>query len=160
MSGFTFGTSCLSFTDTDVTYNASGLLFKLYREQLGSIPVEITGNAPQPLPKYPVGGDQPSVNAGGDTYPLDMIATLTADKKALTIAVVNPTEVEQQIAIQLNGVKVSGKIKQWTLSGSSAMARNVVGKPAEVTVQESGIDRSDKLVIKPATINIFRYELL
>ncbi|WNH09227.1 hypothetical protein [Thalassobellus suaedae] len=52
MVGFTFATSCLSFNDTEAAYNTTGLLFKLYQSQLGTIPVEIKGNAPQPQPKW------------------------------------------------------------------------------------------------------------
>jgi alpha-L-arabinofuranosidase len=159
MSGFTFGTSCLSFNDTDVVLNSSGLLFKLYQSQLGTIPVNIFGNSPQPAPQYPIGGDQPTINAGGDTYPLDMVAALTEDRKALTIALVNPTESEQKIIIQLKGIQTSGKIKRWTLSGSSIMARNVVGKAPEIKIIESMLDIAEELTIAPASINIYRYEL-
>lgn len=159
MAGFTFGTSCLSFNDTDAIYNASGLLFKLYRSQIGSIPVAVNGNTPQPAPKYSVGGDQPHVNAGGNTYPLDMVATLTADKKALTIALVNPTESEQKIAVTLENTTVQGKIKRWTISGTSTSARNVVGREPEVSVTETVVDLSEDLIVQPASINIYRYEL-
>ena len=160
MAGFTFGTSCLSFSDTDVIYNSSGLLFKLYQSQFGVIPVEVTGNSPQPKPSYPIGGDQPMVNAGGDTYPLDLVAALTNDKKALTIALVNPTEDEQRITLQLNGVKVSGKIKHWAMSGTSTMARNLVGQDPQVTVKENILDLNESLIVQPASINLYRYEVL
>jgi alpha-N-arabinofuranosidase len=160
MAGFTFGTSCLSFNDTEVIYNASGLLFKLYQSQFGSIPVQVVGNRPQPSPKYPVGGDQPMINAGGDTYPLDMVAALTSDKKTLTIALVNPTETEQKITIQLNGAKVSNKITRCTISGTSTMARNLIGKDPQVTVKENALDITEGVTVQPASINIYRYELL
>ena len=158
MAGFTFGTSCISFSKTDAVYNSSGLLYKLYQSQLGSIPVKIVGNSPQPTPQYPIGGDQPTVNAGGDAYPLDMIATLTSDQKALTVAIVNPTETEQKITLQLGGIKPSGKIKHFMVSGTSVNARNIVGRNPEVNLTESELDQTDVLTIAPATINIFRYE--
>ena len=160
MSGFTFGTSCLSFNDVDVTYNTTGLLFKLYQSQFGTIPVQIAGNTPQPNPKWPIGGEQPKINAGGDTYPLDIVASLSEDKKTLTIAIVNPTETNQEITIDLNGVKTSNKIKKWTISGNSIMAKNVIGKEAEVTLKENTISKEKKLVIGAATINIYKYSVL
>jgi alpha-N-arabinofuranosidase len=160
MAGFTFGTSCLSFSDTDVVYNTSGLLFKLYQSQFGNIPVEVSGNSPQPKPKFPAGGDQPMVNAGGDLYPLDVVAALTSDKKALTVAVVNPTEVEQLMTLELNGVNVATNIQRWTISGTSTMARNLVGKKADVTVKQTALELSQSVTVQPATINIFRYEIL
>jgi alpha-N-arabinofuranosidase len=42
----------------------------MYRDHFGVIPVEVTGNSPQPKPFYPAGGDQPAVNPGSNTYPL------------------------------------------------------------------------------------------
>ncbi len=160
MAGFTFGSSCLSFNDTDVIYNSTGLLFKLYQSQMGTIPVAIAGNVPQPAPKWPIGGGQPSINAGGDTYPLDMVAALTADRKALTIAIVNPTESDQEITLQLTGANVSNSVKKWTIAGTSVMARNIVGKEPEVTLEEGTLTGGEKLVVNAATINIYRYELL
>jgi alpha-N-arabinofuranosidase len=159
MAGFTFGTSCISFNKTDAVYNSSGLLFKLYQSHFGTVPVNIAGNSPQPPPQYPIGGDQPIVNAGGDTYPLDMVAALTSDQKVLTIALVNPTEVDQKITIHLNGIKTSSKIKRWTISGTSVNARNIVGKIPQVSITEIELNPTGVLTIAPASINIYRYEL-
>lgn len=157
MAGFTFGTSCLSFSDTDVIYNSSGLLFKLYQSRFGTIPVRLDGNSPQPSPRWP---GPPTVNAGGNTFPLDVVAALTSDQKFLTIAIVNPTETPQSITIQLDGTKISGKVRRWTIYGNSVMARNVVGKPAEIALRESDIDTNGELTIEKASINIYRYEIL
>src|SRR3546814_13189305 len=84
---------CSSDLPNGAVLNATGEVFKLYGAHFGAgmIPVDLTGNAPQPDPKYPVGYDHPKVNAGSATYPLDMIAALSPDRKALTIAVVNAT---------------------------------------------------------------------
>jgi alpha-L-arabinofuranosidase len=56
--------------------NPSGLLFKLYRDHFGTIPVAVTGNSPQPAPRYPARGSQPKVNPGSDTYPLDIAGSI------------------------------------------------------------------------------------
>jgi len=159
MAGFTFGTSCLSFNKTSAAYNSSGLLFKLYNSNFGNIPIKIVGNSPQPKPQNPVGGDQPNINAGGDTYPLDMVATLTRDQKAITIALVNPTESSQTITILFGGIKPTGKMKKWTISGTSVNARNIVGKTPQVNVTESDLELSDVLTVEPASINMYRYDL-
>jgi alpha-N-arabinofuranosidase len=47
--------------------------------------VEVSGDSPQPKPIYPAGGDQPAVNPGSDTYPLDVSAAFSDDRKTLTI---------------------------------------------------------------------------
>ncbi len=157
--GFTFGTSCLSFTDTAAVYNTTGLLYQLYQAQLGRLPVMVTGNAPQPAPKWPIGGEQPRVNAGGDTYPLDIIAALTPDRKALTVAVVNPTETAQSLALQLTGATSTGTITKWTLTGTGVDARNRVGKPAEAFLRQTTLPVQQTVTIEPASISIYRYEL-
>jgi hypothetical protein len=70
MGAFTFATAMMSSNRTEATLNPTGLLFKMYRDHFGVIPVEVTGNSPQPKPFYPAGGDQPAVNPGSNTYPL------------------------------------------------------------------------------------------
>ena len=111
MGAFTFATSCLSANRTrgDQSRGVGGLVFKLYRDHFGVLPVEVSGSSPQPAPRYPVGGDQPKVNAGGDTYPLDISAALSSDRKSLTLAVVNPTESAQNLEVSFKGMEVSGK---------------------------------------------------
>src|SRR3546814_6453718 len=87
----------MDFTPNGAVLNATGEVFKLYGAHFGAgmIPVDLTGNAPQPDPKYPVGYDHLNVNAVSATYPLDMIAALSPDRKTLTIAVVNATHTTQ-----------------------------------------------------------------
>ena len=80
MAGFTFATSLLSANRTEAVLNPAGLLFKLYRDHFGTIPVEVSGNSPQPPPKYPAGGEEPRVNAGSDTFPLDVVAAESSDR--------------------------------------------------------------------------------
>jgi len=135
-------------------------MFKLYCSQFGTNLIPVEGNIPQPVSKWPVGGEQPKVNAGGNTYPLDMVAALTEDGKALTIAIVNPTESDQKVTIQLDGEKTAGKIKRWTISGTSVSARNIVEKKPEVQSEERTIDNEGNLTIGASTINIYRYEFL
>ena len=60
MAAHTMGTSTLDFNQTASTLNGLGLLFRMYSNTFpGTLPVSVDGNAPQPEPKYPVGGDQP-----------------------------------------------------------------------------------------------------
>lgn len=159
MAGFTFATSCLSFTDTEVDYNSTGLMFKLYQSQLGSIPLKISGNSPQPDPKYPVGGDQPKENAGGNLYPLDVVATLTKDKSALVLSIINPTLEEQDITFDFGNTTFLEKGKKWTLSGTSVEARNIVDEEPEVKLKEEQMAFKKRMKIEPATINIIQYHI-
>jgi alpha-N-arabinofuranosidase len=58
----------------------------------GSIPVGVSGNSLQPEPKYPPAPDQPKTSSGSPTYPLDVFAALTPDRRFLMVAVVNATD--------------------------------------------------------------------
>lgn len=159
MAGFTFGTSCLSFTDTEADYNSTGLMFKLYQSQFGRIPVALKGNSPQPEPKWAIGGDQPAVNAGGDAYPLDIVAALTEDGKALTVAIINPTESRQKVTLDFGRAKMGKNVKKWTMAGTSVEARNIVNKKPEVTVKETTVALTNEINVEAATINLYRFEL-
>ncbi len=124
MAAYTFATSLLARDGTSTTLNANGLVFKIYRDHFGSIPVEVSGNSPQPKPNDPPGGEQPVVNAGSDTFPLDIAAAWTDDHHALTVAVLNPSEVEQPLKLNITNAALSGKGTLWRLASAEDMGRN------------------------------------
>lgn len=159
MAGFTFATSCLSFDDISADYNTTGLMFRLYESQFGRIPLQVSGNSAQPKPKWPIGGDQPSENAGGDLYPLDVVAALTPDGEAITVAVINPTATQQKLTLDFGASKVAPKMKQFTISGTSTQARNIVNQKPEVTLRESAAIFKNEIIVAAATINLYRFEL-
>ena len=158
MGAYTTGMSWLSYNATDSTYSEQGLLFLLYRKHFGTIPIEVSGNSPQPAPKWPAGGDQPSVTSGSPTYPLDMSAALTADGKTLTIAVINATADAQSAHIGLTGFTARGRGRLWRLTGPSLDAGNQVGKPPLVTVTESEFDIGDgRISVAPYSVELRAY---
>ncbi|HZD32315.1 MAG TPA: alpha-N-arabinofuranosidase [Candidatus Angelobacter sp.] len=99
LGAFTFATAMMSTNRTEAVLNPTGLLFKMYRDHFGTIPVQVSGDAPQPEPIYPAGGDQPAVNPGSETYPLDVSAAFSDDRKTVTFAVLNPSDSEQQVKL-------------------------------------------------------------
>jgi alpha-N-arabinofuranosidase len=160
MSAFTFGISCLDFSARDAIYNSHGVLFKFYREHFGTLPVEVTGNSPQPPPKWPIGGDQPKVNAGSATYPLDVAAALKADRRILTVGVVNATETPQPLAVSIQGAQL-GKARGWRLTGPTLDAANVLGQEPQLVVEETTLpETAAALQVAPISINIYEFEIL
>jgi len=160
MSAHTMGVSTLDYTPTAATLNTTGLVFKLYGDHFvaGSMPVELSGNSPQPEPKYPIGGDQPETNSGSPTYPLDMFAALTPDRKYLTLAVVNATDSEQRFDVNVTGVRVEGPSTLWQLTGNSLEAANKVGQPPQVEVKEiTAGAATSPLAVAPISISIYRF---
>lgn len=162
MSAFTSGVSTMDITPTASVLNATGEVFKLYGEHFaeGTIPIDITGNSPQPDPRYPVGFDHPKVKAGSPTYPLDMIAGLSRDRHTLKVAVVNATFSPQSVAIELAGLHVRGPGKVWRLSGASLEAANKVGQEPGVTIREEPAPRlGGRLTVPAISTSIFEFPL-
>jgi alpha-N-arabinofuranosidase len=158
MGAFTFATAMMSENRTEAVLNPTGMLFKMYREHFGTIPVEVTGDSPQPKPVFPVGGDQPAVNPGSDTYPLDVSAAMSEDRKTLAFAVLNPSESEHSIKIAINGAKLASAGKLWRMAPDSIDATVQVGKKPEVQVEEQTLGSLPSVItVRPFSVNIYSY---
>jgi alpha-N-arabinofuranosidase len=149
MAGYTFATSLLTRGETNVTLNTNGLVFKIYRDHFGTIPVEVTGNSPQPKPTDPPGGEQPAVNAGSDTFPLDVVAAWTDDHRTLTVAVLNPTDVEQLLNLKINDANLAGKGTLWQLASADPNGQNP-------SIRSSSVDSVPESITAPRfSVNIY-----
>ena len=158
MAGHTMGTSSIEFNATDAALNTTGLLFQLYRDHFGTVPVEVGGNSPPPPPKYPVGGDQPRVNAGSPTYPLDVSGALTSDGRFLTLAVVNPTETTQELDLTIQGVDLRDNGRRWRMTGPKIDAATGLSRH-EVQVVETSVGAAPKtLQVAPISIDLYEFE--
>jgi alpha-N-arabinofuranosidase len=58
LAALTFVTGTYSAAGGQAVLNPVGMLFKMYRDYYGTIPVETSGNSPQPKPKDPPGGER------------------------------------------------------------------------------------------------------
>jgi alpha-N-arabinofuranosidase len=139
MACFTFATSLVSSSRTEAVLNPAGLLFKLYRDHFGAVPVAVSGGGPPPPPRYPVGGEQPKVNAGSPTFPLDVAAAWTEDRGALTIAVINPTESEQALDLTVTGADLAAGGRLWRMAPATLDATITPGQKPEVEVEEQAV---------------------
>lgn len=158
MAGHTMGTSSIEFNATDAALNTTGLLFQLYRDHFGTVPVAVDGNSPPPPPKYPVGGDQPKVNAGSPTYPLDVSAALTSDGRFLTVAVVNPTESVQKLDLAIKGVDLRGQGRVWRMTGNGLNAAAGLSRH-EVQVAETQAGKVPQTIeVAPVSIDLYAFE--
>jgi alpha-N-arabinofuranosidase len=158
LGAFTFATAMINEDRTRAVLSPTGLLFKMYREHFGSIPVEVSGDSPQPKPIYPAGGDQPAVNPGSDTYPLDVSAALSDDRKMLTFAVLNPSDSEQSLKAIVNGAKLASQGHLWRMTPAKLTAVNIVGQKPEVEVQEQQLTSvSDAMSVPPYSVSIYSF---
>jgi len=158
MGAFTFATAMMSEDKTDAVLSPVGLLFKMYGQHFGRIPVEVSGNSPQPKPIYPPGGDQPKVNPGSDTYPLDVSAALSDDRKTLTFAVINPSDAEQHLGLSFHGAKLASQGHLWRLAPTSVDANNAVGKKPEVEIQDQALTSvPESMTLPPFSVSIYAF---
>jgi alpha-N-arabinofuranosidase len=158
LGAFTFATAMISEDRTAAVLNPTGLLFKMYREHFGTIPVQVSGDSPQPKPIYPAGGDQPVVNPGSDTYPLDVSATLSDDRRTLTFAVLNPSDSEQQLQLAIHGVKLASHGHVWRMAPSSVDATITVGQKPGAEVQEQELtSMPNAMAVPPFSVNIYSF---
>lgn len=156
MAGHTMATSSIEFNVDGAAVNATGLMFKLYRDHFGTIPVEVAGNSPVPAPLYPVGADQPKTNAGSPTYPLDVSAALSADRNTLTVAVINATESARSLDLDVKGFAMGGQGRLWRMTGPSLTASTGL-KQKDVQVTEAAVSNSNSLELAPISINIYEF---
>ena len=89
------GTVLVDNTGEATGYSVEGLVLKIMATHFGgALPVQVGGNSPQPAVPGTPWVDIPKVPIGSPTYPLDMVAALSGDRKRLILSVVNPTEDE------------------------------------------------------------------
>ena len=162
MSAFTMGVSTLDFTRTRAILNTTGHLFRLYTRHMGPglIPVALTGNSPQPLPKHHLFGDFPHTEAGSATYPLDMVAAVSPHHRYLSLAVVNATLSPQRFALHVAGGALGGRATLWRMSGPNARAADTLGHKPQVLVKQYELSHVGRhITVAPISIDIYHISL-
>ena len=125
----------LKTTKTAAAFETTGLVLKLYRNHFGSLPVAVTG----------------------DAEPLDVVVAWTKNRKALTIAVVNPAEHEHELSLELKGAKLTGNGQLLLIAHSDPLAYNEPGKEPQVVIEEKPVTGiSNKLKVPPLSISLYK----
>jgi alpha-N-arabinofuranosidase len=158
MGAYTAFTSCLALNGADSGYSATGLVFYLYRRHFGTIPIAVTGNAPQLPVKGTVGVDKPAVSSGSDTYPLDVVAALSTNQQSMTVAVVNPTESIQKINVTFDHISLQGNARKWEVAVGNLQTRNVAGQEPKVKIVETSLGQvPSQLALAPLSISLYEF---
>ena len=118
-------------TPTAAEMEATGLALALYRRHFGTLPVKVEG-APAPL---------------------DVAAAWTADRSALTVAVVNPTSEPRRLRLDLTGAALAGRARRFVLTGPDRFSHNAPGRPRGVTVAETSLSQGgDTIEVPPLSV--------
>lgn len=135
---------CIKTSKTAACLDTTGLVLKLYRRHFGTIPVAVEAPAP-----------------------LDVAAAWTADRKSLTIGIVNPTFKAADLSLQIAGVRLKGPGDRWQITGPDSMLHNAPGREALVTIQPSRAPSPEetpnengsqiRLTVEPRSITLVSY---
>jgi len=150
-----------------IGFRMEGLVMKILHDHFaGAVPVAVNGNSPQHAVKGTIWVDLPARPSGSPTYPLDVVAALSADRKKLAISVVNPTETAKEIDLSITGAHPSGAARLWQLTAPagtspppSAPGRGgFSGPPASMA--ESSLPQAPGRLSLPATsISVYEFDI-
>ena len=96
---------------TAAEMESTGLVLQVYRQRYGSIPVQIKGNFGE----------------------LDIEAALSADRKTLTVGVVNPTSQAVKLDLNYPGAKLD-QAKAYIVTGEAETDKNAPGRARKVDI--------------------------
>jgi alpha-N-arabinofuranosidase len=91
---------------------------------------------------------------------LDVAAALSSDGNTLTVAIVNPTEQPQSLALILDQGKLAGRGLRWTISGPDKWAHNAPGKARQVDITQATLtDASNTMAVAPLSVTLYALSL-
>jgi alpha-N-arabinofuranosidase len=123
---------------TAAAFDTTGLVLKLYRSRFGELPVVVSGAE----------------------LPLDVAAALSGDGKVLTIGIVNPTQGELELPLEVKGARLGAAGgRRWHLSDADPMAHNEPGKEPKVTIKETPLSQGVPDTLKAPALSVSLYEL-
>ncbi|WP_165230821.1 alpha-L-arabinofuranosidase C-terminal domain-containing protein [Aquisphaera insulae] len=125
---------CIKTTKTTAFLDATALPLMLYRRRFGTIPVAVSG-----VP---------------ESEGLDVAAAWTADRRALTIGVVNASKQPRTIRLEVAGANPSSAGKSWVISGNDAGLKNSPGKPGLLAIAEQGLTFDGSIEVAPLSIKL------
>lgn len=148
-------------TNEAVGYSGEGVVMKLMATYFtNALPVAVDGDSPQ---RQGVGTpfvDMGTKPTGSPTYPLDLVAAFSADRKKFLISVVNPTEQGQSFTPKITGVKLREQGKLAQIAPAAVDASNVIGKePAVKIVETAQNGLPETVAVPPFSISIYQFDV-
>lgn len=123
---------------TDSFMAGTGLVLELYRNYFGQVPITIDGNS----------------------APLDVAATLTQDRKYLTLSVINATNDEYPLKIDFGESTNPNKATHYVLSGADDMVFNEIEHKDRIQVRENEIImETNEISIPRLSANIYKFSI-
>jgi alpha-N-arabinofuranosidase len=143
-----------------------GLVMKLLHDHfVGALPVSVDGTSPQVPTKGTVAIDSSARSSGSPTYPLDVFAALSADRKKMAVSIVNPTETPQECDLNLTGLQPSGpaRVSQVTAPAGAAPAPagpwGAVSGPPATMAASSLPEMPRSITLPPASVTVYAFDV-
>ncbi len=156
MGAYTGFNGLYRYNDIDAVISSRGLLFKLFLERHGNIPVKVTGNSPQQELIGTVGVDIPREISGSPTYPLDVMATLSENPSKLIVSIVNPTYTEQTIQLNYQTSKrLEKEATVYSLAPEQITDENSPAQPHVLQVKQSKAKVSPTVKVPPYSVTLY-----
>jgi alpha-N-arabinofuranosidase len=155
------GTVLIDDTGEATGLSAEGLVLKIMANHFtNALPVAVRGNSPQQAAPGTVFVDIPNVPIGSQTFPLDVTAALSNDRKKLIFSVVNATETAQEFSLKVTGIKLRGPGTLRQIAPPSVNSVNVAGqKPAVEIVEHPQDALPDTVQLPPVSISVYEFEI-
>jgi alpha-N-arabinofuranosidase len=151
-----------------VGFRMEGLVIQVLHDHFaGTRPVAVTGNSPQHAVKGALGVDLPARASGSPTYPLDVFAALSADRRKIAISLVNPTETAQDCELNVTGIQLAGSARMWQLSAPAGVVapspgpgRGGFGFGPPATMAEKSLPQAPrKITLPPSSLSVYELEV-
>ena len=161
MAGITSVGSLYTYDDNKATISSTGLLFKLFIEHLGDLPLGLTGNSPQKAMKGTPFVDIPLEPSGSPTYPLDIMATKDSKSGKVIVSVVNPTEEAQRFALKFEGgvPNPKSKVTVYALAPEQGTDANTLDNPNVITVQTRTEKLNTNVTVPAHSVILYEYTM-
>jgi alpha-L-arabinofuranosidase len=170
--GLAVATGGMGGVASDTYGEANGLRMEgqvvkvLHDHFAGALPVAVSGNSPQLPARGAVGIDNSARPSGSPTYPLDVFAALSADRRTIAISVVNPTETRQDCELDLAGVQGIGPVEVTQLTpppgaapAPPAQGMGRFGGPPATAARSTLPGAPRRITVPPTSITVYRFEV-
>jgi alpha-N-arabinofuranosidase len=144
-----------------VGFASEGVVMKLLQTHfLNAIPLALDGDSPQQLVPGTPFVDRGLKPTGSSTYPLDVLAAFSADRKKIILSVVNPTEEGRSFTPKISGVKLRGEGKLYQIAPPSVNSTNEAGKEPAVKIVESALNGLPESVLAPpVSVSLYEFDV-
>jgi alpha-N-arabinofuranosidase len=127
---------------------------------INALPVPVGGDSPQQLVQGTPFVDRGTKPTGSPTYPLDVLAAFSSDRRKFLISVVNPTEERHSFMPKISGIKLRSQGKLYQIAPPSVISTNEVGKEPAVKIVETAQDGLPETVqIPPFSVSLYEFDI-